>query len=288
MNAPTAVNKGFFRFAVLTAALGLGMAFGGAEAKSPANGGAGGNNGRPGHLAALLEEISVSPDSDRTSAADAFVAAAAGSNIEDVIDVALPVLEDEREEQRYYALVGLGAAALSSTENGEKLGDVALALVTRLYDDQASVREAAAATMAAVHPAPPDRTGGPLTDLLDDPEPRVVSAAMRALERLPADYAGLDAVQTMAEAENAADRSRAVRLLGVPGDGAMGMEATSMLIWALHDTDAEVRWQATTALGSFGDAGRFALRDLYAMSRDRNETPENRRAAETAFNTILD
>lgn len=75
--------------------------------------------------------------------------------IEDVIYAALPELEDDREEQRYEALFGLGAAVLSST--------------------------------------------------------------------------GLDAVHTMAEADNAADRSRAVDVLGAPGGDAMEMDASPRL-----------------------------------------------------------
>jgi HEAT repeat protein len=282
------VSRGTMRFALLAAALSLGMAFGSANAKSSMAGGAGLNKGRAMNLAAMLEDISTVPEDERRGAADAFVGAAVGAGMRDLIVAVLPALEDDREEQRYYALVGLGAAALASRENGEELGDIAQALVNRLYDDHASVRETAAATLAAIQPATPDWAAGPLTDLLDDTEPRVVSAAMRALERLTANYLGLDAMQAMMDNGDAARRSRAIRVLGSQAADTTEVEVHWMLVWALQDPDAGVRWQAATAMGSLGNVGEFALQDLHAMSKSRAETPENRRAAATAFNTILD
>jgi HEAT repeat protein len=79
------------------------------------------------------------------------------------------------------------------------------------------VRAAAAATFAAIQPAPPEWATAPLIELLGDPNPRVASAAMRALERMPASEAGLDAAYNTFYGDNSANRYRAARLLGTYG-----------------------------------------------------------------------
>ncbi len=281
-------HKGKLRHAVIAVALGLGVAVGGAQAKPPSAGNSAGNKGAPADLAALLEEISMTPEASRRQAADAFVTAAVGAEMADVMAAAVPALDDSRADQRYYALTGLGAAGLASTGNGEELSNAAQALVDGLSDQDASVRVAAAAALAAIQPGPPDWAAGPLTDLLDDPEPRVASAAMRALERLSASYVGLDAVYAALDSENPADRSRAVRVLGALAvDGAGETGSAWALAGALRDPDANVRWQAATALGGLGGAGVVGLRDLHAVSRNRTEDPAVRRAAAMAIDGIL-
>lgn len=282
-------HKGTIRHAVIAAAVGLGVAVGGAQAKPPSAGNPAGNKGGPDGLAAMLEEISTAPEASRRQAADAFVTAATGAEMADVMAAAVPALGDSRADQRYYALTGLGAAALASVGNGEELSNAAQALVAGLSDQDASVRVAAAAALAAIQPGPPDWAAGPLIDLLDDPEPRVASAAMRALERLSASYVGHDAVYAALDSENPADRSRAVRVLGALAvDGAGDTDSAWALAGALRDPDANVRWQAATALGGLGGAGVIGLRELHAVSRSRTEDPAVRRAAATAINTILD
>ena len=283
MTTRGAGNKAKLCCAIAAAAIGLGVAAGGAYAKPPAAGGV----GNPNDLAAMLEWISTAPETGRREAADAFVTATVGADMVDVVAAVLPALGDYREEQRYYALTGLGAAGLASIENGEGLFDVAQALVDSLADDSASVRTAAAATLAAIQPNPPDWAAGPLTDLLDDPEPRVVSAAMRALERLSANYAGLDPVYEALDGDNAGNRSRAARVIGAQGASTGDPTSAWMLAGALGDPDAGVRWQTATALGGLGDAGMIGVRNLKAVSHDPAENPGVRRTAETAINTIL-
>ncbi|MEN8196440.1 MAG: HEAT repeat domain-containing protein, partial [Pseudomonadota bacterium] len=197
------------------AAVGLIIAAGGANAAPPSG------NGKPAappakatNLARLLEEISLAAPADRRGAADAFVSAALGAKMDAVIDAALPALDDYRDEQRYYALVGLGAAGLASMENGEKMLEIAFVLVAGLADREASVRAAAAATLALIQPAPPEWAVAALIELLGDPNPRVASAAMRALERMPANDAGFEAAYSAFDGDNSANRSRAARLLG--------------------------------------------------------------------------
>ncbi len=282
-------HKGTIRHAVIAAAVGLVVAVGGAQAKPPSAGNPAGNKGALVDLAALLEEISMVPEASRRQAADAFITAAIGAEMGDVMAATVPALGDSRAEQRYYALTGLGAAGLASTGNGEELSNVAQAMVNGLSDQDASVRAAAAAALAAIQPGPPDWAAGPLIDLLADPEPRVASAAMRALERLSASYVGLDAVYAALDGESPADRSRAARALGaLAAAGAGDTDSAWALAGALRDPDANVRWQAATALGGLGDDGIIGLRELRAVSRSRSEDPAVRRAAETAINTILD
>lgn len=287
MRTSGSVHKGTFRYAILAAAVGLGVAVGGANAMPPAAGNASANKGKPFDLAALLEEISTAPEADRRGAADVFVTAAAGAEMADAIAAIVPALDDFRVEQRYYAFIGLGAAGSASAGNGEELSDVAPALVKGLTDRDASVREAAASALATIRPSPPDWAAGPLIELLDDPETRVTSAAMRALERLPANYVGLDAVHAVLDGDNPANRGRAVRVLGAQGARTGSMGAAWALAGALHDEDASVRWQAATALGGLGDTGAVGLRDLRAVERNKAEDPAVRRAAATAINTIV-
>ena len=207
----------------------------------------------------------------------------------DVIAVAMPALGDSRVEQRYYALVGLGAAAMASVENGEALAAAAAALVANLSDDDAWVREAAVAALAAAQPAPPEWTVGAIGGLLDDAEPRVAVAAMLALERVAFGHTEAGAVYSMLHAEDASARSRAIKVLAMyyGAEGNYG-EAEWTLIQGLHDRDRGVRWQSATALGNLHEGHwDFALWHLHSVRRNRAEDPKVRRAAATAINNIL-
>lgn len=271
--------------AIAAIAVGLVIAANGANATPPAG------KGKPpvaANLARLLEEISLAAPADRGGAADAFVTAALGAGMDAVIDAALPALDDYRDEQRYYALVGLGAAGLASMENGEELSEIAFVLVSGLADGEATVRAAAAATLAAIQPAPPEWAADPLIELLGDPNPRVASAAMRALERMPANDAGFNAAYSAFDGDNSANRSRAARLLGAYGAQGADIKPAWVLAAGLGDPDAAVRWQTATALGDMGGAAIVAVRGLRAVSRDKAEDPMVRRAAKTALNSILD
>jgi len=273
--------KARFLTVAVAAAMGLGIAASSADASPPAG------NGKPTTLTALLEDVSLVAPEQRRNAADAFVVATIGANMEDVIATATPALDDLRAEQRYYALVGLGAAGLASTENGEYLMDIAYTLVYSLADEDATVRTAAAATLSAIQPAPPEWAADSLINLLDDPEPRVASAAMRALERIAANAAGLDAAYSVFASSNPGNRSRAARLVGAYGAETDDVDATWELVVALRDPDAGVRWQAASALGDMGKTALVAIRDLWAVSRDSTEQPAVRRAAATSINSIL-
>lgn len=276
--------KGKLWTAMAAAAVSLVFAASGANAAPPAGKG---NSTEPTNLARLLEEISMAAPEDRSGAADVFVIAAMGAEMDAVIDVALPALDDYRDEQRYYALVGLGAAGMASMENSEKLSEMAFVLVDSLADGNAPVRAAAAATLAAIQPAPPEWAADPLTERLDDPNPRVASAAMHALERMPANNAGLDAAYWTFDGDNPANRSRAARLLGAYGAQSDDIMPAWVLTTGLSDPDTAVRWQTATALGNMGRAAVVAVRGLRAVSRDKTEDPEVRRAAATSLNSIL-
>lgn len=286
MNNRRNENRTKIRQALLAATVGLVVAIGGAEAKAPASPGANGQGANTDKLAALLAEISSPDQSDRAAAADAFVAAAIGADVTDVVAATSSALTDSRPEQRYYALVGLGAAGVASSENGENLADAVFQIVAMLTDEDPAVREAAAATLAAIQPGPPTWAAAPLTDLLDDPEPRVASAAMRALERVSAMHEGMDTVQAAMDEDKAPRRSRAVRVIGAQGGNGDAWLTAWLLRGALRDPDKSVRWQAATALGSLEQAGIFALRDLRRIKRNGREDPAVRRAAAIAIATI--
>lgn len=269
---------------MIAAALGLAMAGGDAAAQSD-----GGLHGTQNRLAALLENISSVPHQNWPNAAEAFIFAAADADMTDMIAVTIPALNDSRVEQRYYALVGMGAAAMASVENGEGLTEEAPALVASLSDDDAWVREAAVAALAATQPAPPDWTVGAIIGLTGDPEPRVAVAAMQALERVAVGHAEAGAIYSMFHADDAPARSRAVKVLATYY-GAQGnyREAEWTLIQGLHDPGTGVRWQAATALGNLDEAQwAFAVWHLHYVSRDPAEDPMVRRAATTAINNIL-
>jgi len=277
--------------ALLVVVLGLGLATGTADAKSPHEDG-----GIPiettataADLAGLLAEISLTTvPADRRSAADAFIGAAMAANMDTVIGATLPALADHRDEQRYFALVGLGAAAMASNENGEELSDLAYVLAASLADTEAQVREAAAATLAAIQPAPPIWMADALVQLLSDPDRRVASAAARVLERMPANKSGYEAAYLALDAEDPASRSRATRLLGAYGGQSGDITPAWIITPGLDDPEAAVRWQTAAALGDMGDTSVVAVRSLWAVSRDETETPAIRRAAATAINSVLD
>lgn len=267
--------------AMAAAAVGLGIAAGSAGATPPPG------KGKPAELVSLLENISLAGPDGRRDAADVFVSAAMGADMDEVIAASSPALDDPRAEQRYYALVGLGAAGLASIENGERLSDAAYSLVYSLADEDPAVRAAAAASLSAVQPAPPEWAATSLIDLLDDPDPRAAAAAMRALELINANAAGLDAAYAAFDSDNSATRSRAARLVGAYGAQTGDADAVWELVVALGDPDAAVRWQVATALGEIGDKALIAVRDLWTVSRDRTEDPAVRRAAATSLNSIL-
>lgn len=236
-------------------------------------------------LAGLLQALGAAGPEAQTRAAEAFVAAASAASMEDVMAAALPGLYDWDPTVRYYSLVALGASALGSTDNAALLADAVPHILGRLADNEAAVREAAAATLAAVQPAPPDWTAGPLSAALADPDPRVVAAAQAALERVgAADTYTLEAVSVGLYSDDAMLRSRAVRTLGaVAGDTEAGL---SLLIWSLGDPDAAVRWQAATSLGELGPTAIEATYDLVAMAQDPDEDAAVRDAAATALASI--
>lgn len=236
-------------------------------------------------LAGLLQALAAAGPDGRARAAEAFVAAAASSGMDEVMAAALPGLYDFDPVVRYYSLVALGASALGSTGNAEMLADAVPYILGRLADDEAAVREAAAAALATIQPAPPTWTAGPLTAALADADSRVVAAAQAALELVgPADAYTLEIVSADLYSEDAALRSRAVRTLGaVAGDTEAGL---SLLIWSLGDADAGVRWQAATSLGEIGPAAIEATFDLANMAGDADEDPDVRDAAATALASI--
>lgn len=277
-------GRAMLRRAIVASVFGIALA--GAAAAQSGTGLPGGQQ----RLDVLLDNISTVPHRNWPKAAEAFIQAASEAEMADVVAVAIPALGDPREEQRYYALVGLGAAAMASVENGEALAAEAVALVDSLSDDDPWVREAAVAALAAIQPGPPEWTVGDIAALVDDPVRRVAVAAMRTLERVAVGDNDAAGIHAMLDAGDGAERSRAIKVLS-RHYRAQGnyREAEWTMIDGLDDPDRGVRWQAATALGDLDDANwSFALWRLDAVRRNPKEDPAVRRAASTAMNNILD
>lgn len=242
---------------------------------------------RPGDLAGLLDAVGTGGPDDRSRAADDFVAAAASADMNAVMAAAIPGLYAFDPEIRYYSLVGLGAAALAAPANAELLAGATPHLAARLADDDPAVREAAAATLAAVQPAPPGWTAGPLATTLSDTEPRVVAAAQAALERVgPVDARAQELVSAGLFDADPDLRSRAVRTLAAVGGGTEA--GLSLLIWSLGDADSGVRWQAATSLGALGPAAIEAAPQLVLMAENPDEDTAVREAAGNALVSIAE
>lgn len=253
--------------------------------------GKGGKDDSPGHemqgLVALLLAIGDAAPGTEVAAADTFMVAALGAEIDHAAHAARVGLDDARPALRYYGIAGLGASAMASRENGEDMDHYLPLLVDALADPEPSVREVAAATIAACLPRVPAWVGPHLTALLDDPEPRVVSAALSTLRFVAPD--GTQTGHAMAEMddEDANRRSRAVKVLGAAVAGTGDRDALWAVIDSLRDPAASVRWQAATALGALDQAGLEALGPLHRVASDRREDIPVRRAARIALDTIL-
>ncbi len=284
MNPVVMAGRGVLRQVIAVLVLGITLA--GAAAAQSGSGLQGGQQ----HLDVLLDNISTVPHRNWPKAAEAFVLAASDAEMTDMIAVAITALDDPRVEQRYYALVGLGAAAIASVENGEALAAEAAVLVNCLSDDDPWVREAAVAALAAIQPGPPEWTVGNIAALVDDPVRRVAVAAMRTLERVAVGHEDAAGIYAMLDAGDGSERSRAIKVLSRHYRAQENYrEAERTLIDGLDDPDRGVRWQAATALGDLDDANwSFALWHLDAVRRNPKEDAAVRRAASTAMNNILD
>jgi HEAT repeat protein len=174
----------------------------------------------------LIEALSGSDPNARRAAAESY-AQSKPTDIEEVLRVAEIALSDRQADVRLYAIVALLVAAWADEENAQKLERAVPDLIELLADEDANIRQAAANTIAAIMPRPPDRAASPLISLLEDPDANVVMAAMAALHRIGPQVPGVTtAVRGLLSASNSTVRGTAIKVLGssIPSFCDVGIE----------------------------------------------------------------
>ena len=121
-------------------------------------------------------------------------------------------MQDGQPKIRMYAIEALVASAWVNQENAQNLKNAVPALLERFNDSDWKIRAAAASVLSAIYPRPPATISDSLIVLLDDPETKVVLAAMGSLTRLAPDVPGVaDIILAMMDNPNSAVKKRAAQ-----------------------------------------------------------------------------